>query len=53
MHVFEKARYLAHQRLHEMMSGGSAEHTPERTVVIVDMQDYFIGKRSYRSEPAS
>jgi len=49
MHAFERARYLAHQRLHKMMSGGSAEHT----VVIVDMQDYFIGKRSCRLELAS
>jgi len=53
MHAFERARYLAHQRLRKMMSSDSTEHTPERTVVIVDMQDYFIGKDSCRGYDGS
>lgn len=42
MNAFERARILAHQRLRKFVSGDSAEHTPDKTLVIVDMQDYFL-----------
>lgn len=46
MNIFEQARYLAYERLEAWLLGTTI-HRPERTLVIIDMQDYFIDKCEY------
>lgn len=51
MHASERARVLAHQRLRKLASGEDAEHTPDRTLVIVDMQDHFLSCSTAYTRP--
>lgn len=51
MKVFQRARNLAHARLKDCLSR-KVPHAPEKTLVIIDMQNYFMCEEEREIVPA-